>query len=119
MNILAAVLLVLAGSLLMVATLLIVLPFNLFQSWIASKIWIMLVVPLTGWPALSWAVFFGLAATARVIHSRDYTQKRDEDKTDFEREHPWANALSTSMVAGVFAPLLLYASAWLVARWVL
>jgi hypothetical protein len=119
MNILGAILIVLAGPLFMAATLLLVLPFNLFQSWIASKIWVMLVVPLTGWPTLSWAVFFGIAATLRVIHTRDYNQKRDEDKTDFEREHPWWNAASMAMIGGFFAPILLYAGAWLVARWAL
>lgn len=111
--------LLLIGPAMFVAFLLLTLPFNIFASWIASKIWLMLVVPLTGWPALSWPAIFGIAAVLRTIHSREFNQKREEDKTDFEREHPWWNALSTAFFLGVIAPLLLYAGAWLVARWTL
>jgi hypothetical protein len=102
-----------------IGTLVLVLPFNLFQSWIAAKIWLMLVVPLTGWPALTWAIFFGIAATLRCIHSRSFTVRRDEDKPDLEREHPWVAAFLGAMVTGFIGPILLYAGAWIVARIVL
>lgn len=119
MNALAGLLLMIIGPAMLALTLLVLLPFNMFQAWMAAKIWALLVVPLTGWPVLSWAVFFGIAATLRCIHTRDYLARRDEDKPDFEREHPWLNALVSAIVTGIIAPILLYGGAWVIARIVL
>ena len=110
---------ILAGPITIAMVLLLTLPFNIFQSWMAAKMWVLLVVPLTGWPAFSWAVFFGIGAITRCIHSRDYLDRREEDKTDFERDHPWLYALSKSFFLGVFAPICLYIGCWFVARIVL
>lgn len=103
----------------LVGTIILVLPFNLFQSWVAAHIWIMLVVPLTGWRPLSWAIFFGIAATLRVIHSRHIEFKREEQKTDLEREHPWAYAFLGTLTAGFFAPICIWVGAFIVSRMVL
>jgi hypothetical protein len=103
----------------LLGTVVLVLPFNLFQSWVAAHIWLMLVVPLTGWRPLSWAILFGIAATLRVIHSRHVEVKRDDHKTDLEHEHPWAYAFICALTSGFFAPICIWVGAWIVSRMVL